>query len=766
MVQEGQLRVLFIEDNEDHAFLVLHELKKGGYSVDLLRTDDLDAVRRAFVDKEWDVVLCDYALPGFTGMDVLQEYTRCNLDIPFIIISGEIGEDTAVSLMKSGAHDYIFKGNLKPLIPVIQREIRESINRRKSRENDILREAEAKKYRAMIDAAYDAITLFDKDILVECNTTTSEIFGISDGQEIIGRSIRDLSPPVQPDGTDTVQYFNLRYAQAAQGIPQSFECVLNRANGQSFDAEVTLKVLELPEGKRTQATFRDISERKRVEREMKDQMDTIRELQQQEMTMINQNPLPLLLMDLNLNILKVNESFLQMSGYTESQLLAMKAQEFKIVEKSGQGLRDALQIKKAVTGHLVVDFPSGIHHIEQDIIPLLDKNSAVVSVMSTYKDRTGEIHKEKEIARMIQEAHNHSSALDLSAKDLAIAFEEVSAGDLTIDISLRENDPLSVVKTDAKQTIGALRGALVEVNRVSENVSDTMQDISKGSESISKATLQVVYTVQKSAEIGKDLITHIEDITDQISTLSASNEEITSTSQEILKHAQDVTVRGSEAQTLGNEANDRMDVVKRIAQESVEDIEELNGQIREINKIVKMINDIAGQINLLALNAAIEAARAGDAGRGFAVVAGEVKNLAADARKATDHISDVINAIQRSSEKTSTAIKSSHSEIAHGVESVTKTIESLNLMVSGATEVTRDMQEIVRAIEDQAKISTTVVHTAQEGIKLTGENLTQVEELSMLAEQVSASVQEINSAIMEVGDLTGQLKKEMSRFRV
>lgn len=766
MVQEGQLRVLFVEDNEDHAFLVMHELKKGGYSVDLLRIDTLETIRDALDNKEWDVVLCDYALPGFTGMDVLQEYTRRGLDIPFIIISGEIGEDTAVSLMKSGAHDYIFKGNLKPLIPVIQREIRESENRKKNRENDLLREAEARKYRAMIDAAYDAITLFDMDILVECNATTSEIFGIIDGQEIIGRSIRDLSPPAQPDGTDSVKFFRMRYDEAARGIPQSFECVLNRGNGQSFDAEVTLKVLDLPEGRRIQATFRDITERKQVEREMRDQMETIRELQQQEMTMINQNPLPLLLMDINMQILKVNESFLQMSGFTESQLLSMKARDFKILEKSGHGLRDALLTKKAVTGHLVVEFPAGVHHIEQDIIPLLDKHDDVTSVMSTYKDRTGEILKEKEIERMIQESKDHASALDESARDLAVAFENVSAGDLTVEISLRENDPLSVVKTDAKQTVGALRGALVEVNRVSGNVSDTMQEISKGSESISKATLQVVHTVQQSAEIGKDLISHIEDITDQISTLSASNEEITSTSQEILKHAQDVTVRGSEAQALGNEANDRMDVVKRIAQESVEDIEELNSQIREINKIVKMINDIAGQINLLALNAAIEAARAGDAGRGFAVVAGEVKNLAADARKATDHISDVIAGIQRSSEKTSTAIKSSHTEIAYGVESVTKTIESLNQMVSGATEVTRDMREIVRAIEDQANISTTVVNTAQEGIRLTSQNLTQVEELSTLAEQVSASVEEINSAIIEVGDLTGQLKKEMNRFTV
>lgn len=765
MVADIQLRVLLVEDNEDHAFLVMHELKKGGYLTDLLRLDSLESIREALDTKEWDVVLCDYALPGFTGLDVLQEFTKRGLDIPFIIISGEIGEDTAVSLMKSGAHDYIFKGNLKPLIPVIQREIRESENRKKSRENDHLREAEAKKYRAMINAAYDGITLFDQDLLVECNTTTSDIFGIP-GEEIIGKSFRDLSPVTQPDGTESMVFFRKRYDEAARGIPQHFECVLNRGDGTSFDVEVTLKILDLPEGRRTQATFRDITERKRVEREMKDQIETIRELQQQEMTMINQNPLPLLLMDLNLSILKVNESFLQMSGYSESQLLSMKARDFKILEKSGKGLRDALTTKKAVTGHLVVEFPAGIHHIEQDIIPLLDKHDDVASVMSTYKDRTDEIMKEKEIQRMVQEAKEHSSALDISAKDLAGAFEKVSAGDLTATITVREDDPLSVVKKDAIQTVGALRSALLEVNRVSGEVSDTMQEISKGSESIAKATLQVVHTVQQSAETGKDLIAHIEDITDQISTLSASNEEITSTSQEILKHAQDVTVRGSEAQMLGNEANDRMDVVKRIAQESVEDIDELNSQIREINKIVKMINDIAGQINLLSLNAAIEAARAGDAGRGFAVVAGEVKNLAADARKATDHISDVINAIQRSSEKTSTAIRSSHSEIAHGVESVTKTIESLNQMVNGATEVTRDMQEIVKAIEDQANISTSVVNTAQEGIRLTGENLKQVEELSTLAEQVSASVEEINSAIMEVGDLTSQLKNEIHRFKV
>lgn len=760
------IKVLFIEDNEDHAFLIIHELKKGGYDPTLKRVDTMEDVRSSLDLEGWDVLLCDYSLPGFNGVNVIEEYRKRNLDYPFIVVSGEIGEDTAVTLMKLGAHDYVFKGNLSPLVPVIEREIRESENRQKRREIEELQRAEAIKFRAMVDSSYDAITLFDDDILIECNATTPKIFRVPESDSMVGKSIYSFAPESQADGTPSKIFLNKAFTTTKQGIPQSLECILNRFDGTPFDVELTLTLLTLPEGPRVQATFRDISERKKAEREMHNQMETIKELQQQEMTMINQNPLPLLLMNLKLKILKVNASFLEMSGYTEQQLLLMSASDFKVLEKSGHGLRDALKTKKAVTGYIVVDFPTGVHHIEQDIIPLLDKDQEVVSVMSTYKDKTNEIEKEQEIQRMIKEAKDHADLLDIAAKDIGEAFALVSNGDMTTEILKRENDPLVAVKENANKTIAALRKALQEVSRVSSSVSENMEEISKGSSDIAIATQAFAKNTMQSSDIGKNLISHMEDITNQISNLSASNEEITSTSQEILRHAKDVATKGNDAQTLGNEANNKMELVIKIAQESVEDIDELNQQIREINKIVKMINDIAGQINLLALNAAIEAARAGDAGRGFAVVAGEVKNLAADARNATEHIGDVINAIQRSSEKTSAAIRSSHTEIASGVESVNKTIESLNSMVIGASEVTRDMGEIVRAIEDQADIATAVVNTAQEGISLTRDNLTQIEELSALSESVSASVQEINSAILEVEGLSGELRSQIELFKI
>lgn len=81
------IKVLFVEDNEDHAFLIIHELKKGGYDPTLKRVDTIEDVRSSLDSNEWDVVLCDYSLPGFNGVDVIEEYRKRNLDYPFIIVS-------------------------------------------------------------------------------------------------------------------------------------------------------------------------------------------------------------------------------------------------------------------------------------------------------------------------------------------------------------------------------------------------------------------------------------------------------------------------------------------------------------------------------------------------------------------------------------------------------------------------------------------------------------------------------------------------------
>lgn len=121
-----QLKVLFVEDNEDDSELLNLELESRGYSIIYERVDTITAMEEALERQQWDVILSDYSMPKFGAPAALRLLQTKRLDIPFIVVSGSIGEETAVALMKAGAHDYLSKNNLVRLLPVVEREIREA----------------------------------------------------------------------------------------------------------------------------------------------------------------------------------------------------------------------------------------------------------------------------------------------------------------------------------------------------------------------------------------------------------------------------------------------------------------------------------------------------------------------------------------------------------------------------------------------------------------------------------------------------------------
>jgi len=144
------LRVLIIEDSEDDAELLVIALEQGGYNVVCQRVDTRVAMQAA-LDKpqSWDIIIADYSMPQFSAIAALEVLKEWPLDLPFIIVSGKIGEDTAVSAMKAGAHDYLVKGKLSRLIPAVERELREAVLREEYR-------AAQKKLRYL--AYYDKLT--------------------------------------------------------------------------------------------------------------------------------------------------------------------------------------------------------------------------------------------------------------------------------------------------------------------------------------------------------------------------------------------------------------------------------------------------------------------------------------------------------------------------------------------------------------------------------------------------------------------------------
>ncbi len=144
---QKSLRLLVIEDSEEDVILLTRELRAGGYEPDWERVETAEAMKSAIAQKQWDIIISDYIMPQFSGLDALDLVKQSGIDIPFIIVSGKIGEDIAVEAMKAGAHDYIVKGNLARLVPAVERELREAEIRKARR----LAEEELKRYREHLE---------------------------------------------------------------------------------------------------------------------------------------------------------------------------------------------------------------------------------------------------------------------------------------------------------------------------------------------------------------------------------------------------------------------------------------------------------------------------------------------------------------------------------------------------------------------------------------------------------------------------------------
>ena len=119
-----------VEDSEVDARLLARELARDGYDVTAERVETAEELKQALAGKTWDVVLCDFTMPRFGGKAALQIVKETGFDLPFIYVSGTIGEDVAVEAVKTGAHDYVMKSNLTRLVPAVERELREAVVRR------------------------------------------------------------------------------------------------------------------------------------------------------------------------------------------------------------------------------------------------------------------------------------------------------------------------------------------------------------------------------------------------------------------------------------------------------------------------------------------------------------------------------------------------------------------------------------------------------------------------------------------------------------
>jgi two-component system cell cycle sensor histidine kinase/response regulator CckA len=190
----NHLRLLLIEDNEDDALLLERLIKKSGYDLELKLVCTAIELGQVLDDGEWDAVLCDYMMPNFSVRDAMDVIRHHGLDMPFIIVSGTISDETAVEMMKAGAHDYLTKNNLSRLIPALNREISEAEQRRKRREaEERLKESE-RKHRMLIESITDIVLVLTSTGIVSEFYSQVPLYEKLSIPEHVGKSIDDIFP--------------------------------------------------------------------------------------------------------------------------------------------------------------------------------------------------------------------------------------------------------------------------------------------------------------------------------------------------------------------------------------------------------------------------------------------------------------------------------------------------------------------------------------------------------------------------------------------
>ena len=268
------LYILILDDSASDAGLVARQIERAGYEVRWERVDTAPAFKAALEREAWDVVSCDYTMPDFNGLDALGIMRASGRDVPFIFVSGTIGEDVAVEAMKAGAHDYVMKGNLKRLLPAIERELREvGVRREHKRVEEALITSELR-YRRLFEAARDGILILDAEsgMIVYVNPFLVELLGFS-REAFLGKKVWELGSfkdivANQANFAELQKQEYIRYRDKP----------LQTAAGLRIDVEFVSNVYLVNHQRVIQCNIRDISARKNAEAKLHDSEERYRQI--------------------------------------------------------------------------------------------------------------------------------------------------------------------------------------------------------------------------------------------------------------------------------------------------------------------------------------------------------------------------------------------------------------------------------------------------------------------------------------------------------
>jgi len=341
-----------------------------------------------------------------------------------------------------------------------------------------------------------------------------------------------------------------------------------------------------------------------------------------------------------------------------------------------------------------------------------------------------------------------------------------NAGDLTTTVDVKSDDELGRLGFALNELFSNISNIIKMIRATADKVNFSAQNLSAATEQMNSITEETSTTVQNIAK-SSDLQAHkVDDMIKEIRNMERSVKQVANSAELAASAATNASETAAKGGDSAKEAVEKINKIYTVIQESAEIIRHLGERSSQIDEIVDVITDVADQTNLLALNAAIEAARAGEAGSGFAVVADEVRKLAEGSAHAAEEIAALIRQTQ---EETRTAVKSIElgaKEVTEGKEVITRTGQSLDVIV-----------EVLRSSSDMARRISAATKELSRGMKnVTGsideisssaeKNASATQETAASMEQMTSSMEDVASSAQKLSDMAIQLREHVGKFTV
>jgi PAS domain S-box-containing protein len=414
-MKDQSLRVLIVEDSEDDTLLVLRALKKGGYNPLYERVETSAAMKKALKEKQWDIILCDYKMPKFSGKQAIALLKETNIDIPLIIVSGTVGEETAIECMRSGAHDYVMKDSLSRLCPAIARELEETKVRKKQQQADEALKKSEENFRLSLDDSPLGVRIVSTEgETIYANQVVLDIYGYDSIDEINRTPIKERYTPQSYAG------YKIRKEKRERGElgPPEYEISIVRKNGEVRHLQAFRKEILWNGVKKAQIIYQDITERKRVE-------DNLRQSEEKYRSILENIEDGYYEVDLAGNFTFFNASMCRILGYSPEEMMGMNNRQFTDKENAKKLFKTFNEVYR--TGESTKGFDWQIirkdgtkKHIEVSVS--LQRNSSDKPI--GFRGIARDITERKQAEEALQESEKYFKEITENSSDIIIITDK------------------------------------------------------------------------------------------------------------------------------------------------------------------------------------------------------------------------------------------------------------------------------------------------------------------------------------------------------